>query len=103
VKEDRVMKWLLVAMMAASMADLATTEMILARGITSDGRQAYEANPLIRNRAVRTSVKLAGPVFIYWATRKLSRKRRIFWCLAATTVWSVAAGHNIRVMVTHTW
>jgi len=74
------MKWLLVAMMAASTADLVTTELALRHpGIE-------EMNPFMENRAVRCAAKLGVPVFIYWATGKMSKsnKPRIIFCLGLT-------------------
>lgn len=86
------MKWLLVAMMLASVADIATTEVAIGQGL-------YEYNPLMQNTGVRIGSKLAMPLVIYWATRNSPRRRRIGLCLLATGIWSTMAGWNIGVTI----
>lgn len=89
------MKWLLVMVMAASVADLATTEVALGRGYH------VELNPLMRNQAIRTVSHLLVPPVIYWASKRSPRRHRILWCVVASSVWASLATHNLYIMYTH--
>ena len=88
------MKWLLAMMMMSSVADIATTEVALGRGYS-------EVNPLMRNRAVRITAKLVMPGLIFHWTRNASPKRRIFWCVVASSVWASLAARNLYIMYVH--
>jgi hypothetical protein len=83
-----------IGMFVAAGADLATTEMGLARpGV-------YEANPLQGNRNVRILTHVAAPAFMYWVTKKLEDKGKTKEALIARIGFSVAYSyivmHNLR-------
>jgi hypothetical protein len=83
-----------VGMFVAAGADLASTELGLARpGI-------YETNPLQGNRNVRILTHVAAPAFMYWVTDKLHDKGKTKTALVARIGFSVAYSyvvmHNLR-------
>ena len=83
-----------VGMFVMAGADLATTELGLARpGV-------YEANPLQGNRNVRILTHVAAPAFMYWVTDKLHDKGKTKTALLARIGFSVAYSyivmHNLR-------
>jgi hypothetical protein len=83
-----------VGMFVVAGADLATTEIGLARpGV-------YEANPLQGNRNVRILTHVAAPAFMYWVTDKLQDKGKTKTALVARIGFSVAYSyivmHNLR-------
>ncbi len=83
-----------VGMFVMAGADLATTEMGLARP------NLYEANPLQGNRNVRILTHVAAPAFMYWVTDKLHDKGKTKTALVARIGFSVAYSyivmHNLR-------
>ncbi len=82
------MKWLLVALIAGSFADFATTEIALGSAHIS------EANPLGQHRAARVALKVAGPVGVWYATKDLPKKWRIISCIAVSAAWGYVAYRN---------
>lgn len=90
------MKWLLVAMLISGGADVVTTELAIDKGFS-------EYNPLMKNRTARVAAHVVAPLFIYYASRGLSRKRRVIYMISATTLWSFMAARNINIMVTYSW
>lgn len=85
------MKWLLVAMYVAKIADVGTTELALSRG-------AHEQNPLNRSRPVMYALAAVMPIAIYKLSGKLweNKKSRVAACAAAIVVWSLGAYRNYR-------
>jgi len=82
-----------IAMLVAGMADSASTELALSRG-------AVEANPLMRSASVRCTVKPALTVGIFYATRKLHKKKpktALFLRVAITTGWAYVATRNFQI------
>jgi len=77
----------------ASAADLICTEIALSRG-------AYEANPFMRNRAVRISYHVAFPILINYATekdRKNGDDKRALWVrIAFVAAYAVITTQNLR-------
>jgi len=85
------MKWLLVAMYVAKMADVGTTEMGLRRG------GVHELNPLMKSRPVMYVGAVVLPGAVYKLSGAIKNKKvRIAWCVAAVALWSYAAYHNYR-------
>ncbi len=84
------MKWLLMALLASSSFDFATTEIALGNPMLAEG------NPVLQNRSARITIKIAAPVAIWYATESMSRKWRIVACVAASTVWAYYGVHNMR-------
>ncbi|HEY7698202.1 MAG TPA: hypothetical protein VIE88_07280 [Vicinamibacteria bacterium] len=83
-----------IGMFVVAGADLATTELGLARpGV-------YEANPMQGNRSVRILTHVAAPAFMYWVTNKLQDKGKTKTALVARIGFSVAYSyivmHNLR-------
>ncbi len=83
-----------IGMFVAAGADLASTELGLARpGI-------YEANPMQGNRNVRILTHVAAPAFMYWVTDKLHDKGKTKEALIARIGFSIAYSyvvmHNLR-------
>ena len=83
-----------VGMFVAAGADLASTELGLARpGV-------YESNPMQANRNVRILTHVAAPAFMYWVTDKLHDKGKTKTALVARIGFSVAYSyvvmHNLR-------
>ncbi|MCP4201817.1 MAG: hypothetical protein GY769_07785 [bacterium] len=84
------MKWLLIAMYVAKMADLGTTEMALSRG-------GFEANPFMQNQGFRWAYGTVAPLAVYELGRRMkSRRARIITYVAATAGWSLIAYSNYR-------
>ena len=63
-------KILLVLMLGASAFDVGTTEVALSRGL-------HEANPLMKNQAVRITVNIAVPIAIYKSIKGKPKKTQI--------------------------
>jgi hypothetical protein len=83
-----------VGMFAVAGADLASTEMGLARpGV-------YESNPFQGNRNVRILTHVAAPAFMYWVTDKLHDRGKTKEALLARIGFNVAYSyivmHNLR-------
>jgi hypothetical protein len=83
-----------VGMFVAAGADLASTELGLARpGV-------YESNPMQANRNVRLLTHVAAPALMYWVTDKLHDKGKTKTALVARIGFSVAYSyvvmHNLR-------
>ena len=83
-----------IGMFVAAGADLASTELGLARpGV-------YETNPMQGNRNVRILTHVAAPAFMYWVTDKLHDKGKTKTALVARIGFSVAYSyvvmHNLR-------
>ncbi len=76
-------------LLVTSLADAVTTERALANG-------RVELNPFAQNRQVRIVVKIATPVGIYYAAKRLPRKYRILITVAVSSLWGYAAVHNYR-------
>ena len=77
------------SLMITSFADLATTEIALAR----DGTQ--EGNPLMENRGVRAAATVAVPLAVYYAGKKLSRGKRIALYIGVSVGWAYLSIHNM--------
>ncbi len=77
------------SLMITSFADLASTEIALAR----DG--AEEANPLMQNRGVRIATSVAAPLAVYYVGKKLGRKTRIALYIGVSVGWAYVAMHNV--------
>lgn len=85
------MKWLLLALYAAKIADLGTGEMARSRG-------DRELNPFLQSRRVSYAVTAVGPLAVYKLSEGVrSKKARVLLCVAVVTVWSLAAYNNYRV------
>lgn len=85
------MKWLLLAMYLTRVADLGTTEMVLARG-------GWEENSMMQSRTVRWAAGAVAPLAIY----KLfglgrSRKVQAVACAAMAAFWGYLAVENYRL------
>jgi hypothetical protein len=82
-----------VGMFALSAADVATTEIGLARGLT-------EGNPAASNRALRLVQHVAGPAAVYWTTERLRRngkeKLALALRIALVAAYGYATVHNLR-------
>lgn len=78
-------------MVAASAADLATTEWGLSRGLR-------EANPLASDRGVRLLHHVAAPAAVWWTTERLRRSGRtklaVSLRIALMAAYGYAAFHN---------
>lgn len=90
---QRVSTW---ALIAASTADMVSTEFALSQGGN------YEANPLMGNssRFQRIAVKAAGTAFLVWWTNraKTEHSRTASWArLAVAGGFSALAVHNTRL------
>jgi hypothetical protein len=76
-------------MFVVASADLATTELGLARpGV-------YETNPMQGNRNVRILTHVAAPAFMYWVTDKLHDKGKTKMALVARIGFSVAYSYVV--------
>ena len=85
-----------VGMFVVSGADLALTEVALARpGL-------YEANPMQGNQSVRILSHVAAPAFMYWITDKLhdrgKRKTALFARIGFNVAYSYIVMHNLRTV-----
>lgn len=78
-----------VGMFAAAGADLASTELGLARA------GVYESNPLQGNRNVRLLTHVAAPAFMYWVTDKLHDRGKTKTALFARIGFSVAYSYVV--------
>lgn len=88
------MKEAILAMWIASVADLATTEMAIAR------YGAVELNPLQADRGVRIMSHVAVPMLMtIEGLRRPDDKRLKILVWIAAMAWSAAATHNFIVMV----
>ena len=88
-KEAEPMPFLFASLMITSFADLASTEIALARG----GNR--EANPLLQNQGVRAVITVAVPLAVYYAGKKLSRKKRIALYIGISVGWAYLSIHNL--------
>ena len=86
------MKWLLMALLASSSFDVATTEIALGN------HRIAEGNPILQNRSARITIKIAAPVAIWYVSQSMPRKWRIVAVVAASAVWTYYGIHNIRTM-----
>jgi hypothetical protein len=83
-----------IGMFVASGADLASTELSLARpGI-------YESNPLQRNRSVRLLTHAAAPAFMYWVSDRVRKngnpKLAFAMRIGFNVAFSYVVMHNLR-------
>lgn len=87
--------WWLFAIYLARSGDVVSTEFILAAGF-------HETNPFMRERAVRITTAIAGPVLIELGARRLERDRHPRWAfalrVAAMAAWGYATAHNLRLL-----
>lgn len=72
-------------------ADLASTELALSRG-------GYEANPLLRERAVRYGVGAGTCMLVAEADWKLRKHKKSRWAVRIIGIglWGYATAHNLR-------
>ena len=83
-------------MLAASAADLASTEYALASGY------AVEGNPFMQSRPFRIATSLAVPFVVHLLTRNNPRLRK--WvCIAHVGMHGAFTVHNIHTGVTVRW
>ena len=87
-KQAEPMPGFFASLMITSFADLASTEIALAR----DG--AEEANPLMQNQ-VRIATSVAAPLAVYYVGKKLGRKTRIALYIGVSVGWAYVAMHNV--------
>lgn len=85
-----------VGMFASAAADLATTELGLAKpGIV-------ESNPFQGSGGARVALHVAVPVFLYWATERARRKGHgklaLLMRIGVNIAFSYAAMHNTRTL-----
>jgi hypothetical protein len=82
-----------VAMLAASGADFATTEMGISRGLA-------EGNPIASNRSVRLLHHVIGPAAVWWTTTELQKKGKTRLAtslrIALMAAYGYATLHNLR-------
>ena len=82
------------AIIGASLADLATTELAL-RGVPG----AVEGNPLMVSTSVRVPLKLAYTGAVLWLYRTLEKRGQHRWArfvlVWAVAVWGGAAARNL--------
>lgn len=85
-----------VGMFAAASGDAASTEWGLSRA------GVYEANPLMRSRAVRIGTHVAVPAAMWWASDYLYNKgeRKLAWAMRIGVVaaYGYATLHNVRTV-----
>lgn len=80
-------------MVAASAADLMTTEWGLSRGLS-------EGNPVASGRGLRIATHVVGPAAVWWTTERLEQSGRpklaLSLRIALMAAYSYAAIHNVR-------
>ncbi len=85
------MKWLLLALYIAKIADLGTTEMVFSNG-------GWEDNPLMESRVIRWSAGFSAPIAIYKLTGLSgNRKAQAIVCAAIASFWGYLAIENYRL------
>jgi hypothetical protein len=79
-------------MVAASVADVATTEWGLSQGLS-------EGNPVASGRGLRIATHVVGPAAVWWTTDQLDqaghRKLALSLRIALMAAYSYAAIHNV--------
>lgn len=83
-------------MFVAASGDVASTEWGLSRA------GVYEANPLMRNRAVRIGTHVMAPMAMWWASEQLYNKgqRKLAWAvrIGVAAAYGYASLRNVRAV-----